>query len=198
MMFRRRQPQSFGERVRVWLWPRQSWSRSLRYVVLRILRVRANPHALALGCAAGVFAACTPLIGGQIVLAALLALTLRANVAAAMLATFFGNPLSWPVIWAGTYVAGTHMIGGGSVITLAEVGIGIDLFWQTLLGPSPEMVKATAAYLWPLFKPMLAGSLPIGLAAGVVIYYMMRTVARAMQTRRAGRIAGPTAQVAAL
>ncbi len=89
MLFKRRQLPSFAERVRLWLWPRRSWSRSLRYVLYRIVRLRANPHSLALGCAAGVFAACTPLIGGQIVLAAMLALALRANVAAAILATFF-------------------------------------------------------------------------------------------------------------
>lgn len=193
MLFKRRMPPSIAERIRVWLWPRRSWSRSLRYVLYRIVRLRTNPHALALGCAAGVFAACTPLIGGQIVLAVLLAFTLRANVPAAILATFFGNPLSWPVIWAATYVAGAHLIGEGSIASVGELQSRVDILWEAVLGQSPEMVAAAAAFIWPVFKPMLAGSLPIGLAAGILIYYMMRAAARAVQQRRSNRVYQPAA-----
>ncbi len=193
MLFKRRTPPSIAERIRVWLWPRRSWSRSLRYVLYRIVRLRTNPHALALGCAAGVFAACTPLIGGQMVLATLLAYSLRANVPAAILATFFGNPLSWPVIWAATYVAGAHMIGDGAAASVGELHSRVDLLWDAMLGQSPEMIAAAAAFVWPIFKPMLAGSLPIGLAAGILIYYMMRAAARAVQQRRKPRLQSPAA-----
>ncbi len=196
MLFKRRVPPSVAELIRVWLWPRRSWSRSLRYVLYRIVRLRTNPHALALGCAAGVFAACTPLIGGQMVLATLLAYAMRANVPAAILATFFGNPLSWPVIWAATYVAGAHMIGEGATTTVGELHSRVGVLWDAVLGQSPEMIAAAAAFVWPIFKPMLAGSLPIGLAAGVLIYYMMRAAARAVQQRRSKRLHSPAAAVA--
>ena len=188
MLFKRRHSPNFSQRVRVWLWPRRSWSRSARYVLHRIARLRANPHSLALGCAAGVFAACTPLIGGQIVLAVLLALTLRANVPAAVLATFFGNPLSWPIIWAATYVTGAHMIGEGAAASVGDLQSRVDVLWNAMLGQSPEIVAASAAFIWPIFKPMLADSLPIGLAAGILIYYMMRTAAGAVQVRRSNRL----------
>ena len=62
-----------------------------------------------------------------------------------------------------------------------------------MLGQSPEMVAAAAAFIWPVFKPMLAGSLPIGLAAGILIYYMMRAAARAVQQRRSDRVYQPAA-----
>ena len=185
MMFKRRERQNSLERIRIWLWPRRSWSRSLRYVMYTIVRLCSNPHALALGCAAGVFAACTPLLGGQIVLATVLAIALRASVPAAVLATFFGNPLSWPLIWPATYVAGVHLIGEGNASDLGDLGMRIDSFWQALLGQSPEMIAAAAAFVWPLFKPMLAGSLPIGLADGFIIYYMMRSAAQNLEVRRA-------------
>ncbi|HRY05982.1 MAG TPA: DUF2062 domain-containing protein [Hyphomicrobiaceae bacterium] len=195
MLFQRRQRPGFTERIRVWLWPRRSWSRSLRYVLIRIVRLRANPHSLALGCAAGVFAACTPLIGGQIVLAAMLALTLRANIPAAILATFFGNPLSWPVIWAATYVAGAHMIGESSLASVGDLHSRIIVLLDAALGQSPELVAAAAAFVWPIFKPMLAGSLPIGLAAGLLIYYMMRAAVRVVQARRSNRLYPPPAAI---
>lgn len=188
MLFKRRRPARFGEKVRVWLWPRRSWSRSLRYVLARIVRLKANAHTLALGCAAGVFVSCTPLIGGQIVLAALLAFSLRASVPAAMLATFFGNPLSWPLIWPATYVAGAHMLGGAPDLSSAELAPRIELLRLALEGQSPELMAAASASAAPVLLAMLAGSLPIGLAAGVAIYYMMRTAAQTAQSRR--RLAG--------
>ena len=68
----------------------------LAYYWRRILRVRATPHEVALGCAAGVFAACTPFLGFQMALAGALAFLLRVSIPAALLGTFIGNPLSWP------------------------------------------------------------------------------------------------------
>lgn len=184
MLFRRRAAPGISERIRVWLWPRRSWSRSLRYVVLRLLRLKADPHALALGSAAGVFAACTPLIGGQFVLAAVLAFALRASVPAAVLATFFGNPLSWPLIWPATYIAGAHMIGGGVAGGLGDVAVYAKLVGQAMAARSPELLAEAGGIVWPVVKPMLVGSLPVGLAAGVLIYYMMRSAVRAFEQRR--------------
>ncbi|MCB1520262.1 MAG: DUF2062 domain-containing protein [Hyphomicrobiaceae bacterium] len=187
MLFKRREHVRVSERLRVWLWPRRSWARSLRYVRLRIVRQRTSPHAIALGCAVGVFVSCTPLIGGQMVLAAILGLMLRASVPAAMLATFFGNPISWPVIWAATYAAGARMIGSGDpggVADITAISDHVGLLWQAVLGQSPEMLAAAGALAWPFMKPMLAGSLPVGLLVGALIYYMMRATARAAQARR--------------
>ena len=49
MLFRRRETESWAERLRVHLWPRRSWSRSSRYVLYRLRRLSASPHAIALG-----------------------------------------------------------------------------------------------------------------------------------------------------
>ncbi|HMM65076.1 MAG TPA: DUF2062 domain-containing protein, partial [Mesorhizobium sp.] len=38
MLFKRRETESLWERLRVWLWPRRSFSRSLQYFSKRILR----------------------------------------------------------------------------------------------------------------------------------------------------------------
>ena len=46
--------------------------RRLAYVYRRLMRVRATPHEVALGCAAGIFAAFTPFLGFQMLLAGVL------------------------------------------------------------------------------------------------------------------------------
>ena len=81
------------------------------YLWRRMMRLHATPHEIALGCAAGVFAAFTPFLGFQMLLAGAIAFVLRVNVPAALLGTFAGNPLSWPAIWAASYVAGAWTLG---------------------------------------------------------------------------------------
>jgi uncharacterized protein len=66
---------------------------------------------VALGCAVGVFAACNPFVGFQIVLAGALAYLLRVSIPGALIGTFVGNPLSWPAIWSASYISGAGLLG---------------------------------------------------------------------------------------
>ena len=94
------------------LWPRRSWNRSSRYVVYRLRRLSDTPHAVALGFAIGVFTAATPFLGTHMVMAVLLAWVIGGSVVAALLGTFVGNPLTYPLIWYSTYEVGNLMLRG--------------------------------------------------------------------------------------
>ena len=76
MLFRRREPEGVWERFRTALWPRRSFTRSVQYLVKRVLRLTATPHAIAAGVAAGVFASWMPFLGFHFVIAAALAFVL--------------------------------------------------------------------------------------------------------------------------
>jgi uncharacterized protein len=166
MLFKSRRRLTLREKIRLIVWPRVSWSRSARYVVKRLLRVKASPHKIAVGCAAGVFASITPLIGVQMVMAGAIALILRGSVAAAMLATFLGNPVSWPLIWGATYALGSAMIGQPGSAEAADLTRG----GQTI---------------WPVIYTMLVGSIPIGLASAAVSYGVVSRAVEAVQAQRA-------------
>lgn len=168
MLFKRREAESFLERLRVSLWPRRSWSRSTRYVVHRIRRLSATPHAVALGFAAGVFAACTPFIGMHMMMAALLAWIVGGSIGAAVLGTFVGNPLTYPIVWVGSYELGSLMLGGGVDRPKIDLSSGI---FQT-------------DQLWPIVKPMSLGALPIGLGLAALSYVVVRPAVNAYQHRR--------------
>ncbi|MEE9590354.1 MAG: DUF2062 domain-containing protein [Hyphomicrobiaceae bacterium] len=150
----------------------------------RLKRLRASPHEVALGCAVGVFVSITPLLGAQMLIAALLAGLLRASAPAAVLGTFFGNPVSWPFIWASTYAVGLQMIRLDGVLDAGNFEQNIMLLWTALLERSPELLNATAALLWPLLLPMLAGSLPLGLLTAAIFYYISRNLIRRWQAHR--------------
>jgi uncharacterized protein (DUF2062 family) len=170
MLFRRREAESFLERMRVHLWPRRSWTRSSRYVIYRLRRLSDTPHAVALGFAVGVFTAVTPFLGTHMVMAALLAWVIGGSVIAAVLGTFVGNPLTYPVFWYSTYEVGSLMLGGGSGKQRIDLSGGI---FQTSIDQ-----------LWPILKPMSLGSIPIGLALAALSYLLVKPMVEAYKHRR--------------
>ncbi len=106
MLFRRRDPADWREKLRVAVWPRRSWGRSIKYLAKRVLRLTASPHAIAGGIAAGVFASFTPYMGLHFLIAFAVAYIIAGNMVAAAMGTFFGNPLSFPVYLGGNLFHG--------------------------------------------------------------------------------------------
>jgi uncharacterized protein (DUF2062 family) len=181
----RRQPQ--GHLSLVLPSPQSRWGQTLRAAARRLVNLRASPHEIALGCAVGAFVSITPLLGVQTIIAVVISLALRASVPAAIIGTFVGNPLSWPFIWVSTYVMGLQIVGLEGAFDPSAVQRNILLLWGALLNPSPQLFDATAALLWPLLWPMLAGSVPIGLLTAAIVYYISRNVVRAWRLRTMNR-----------
>jgi len=154
-----------------------------RFEWRRLLRVRATPHEIALGCAAGVFAACTPFLGFQMLLAAALALVLRVSIPAAFLGTFFGNPLSWPAIWTASYVTGAWMLGRDTAAAAEAIAKSADKLNATFLTSSPDALNAALKGLAPVIEPLIVGGMLVGLIAAVGSYYPTRRAVRVFQSR---------------
>ncbi len=83
-----------------------------RYFYLRLLRLRGNPHAIAIGLAIGVFAGFFPFFGLQTILAILFAIIFQANKIAAAAATWISNPLTYVPIFAFNFHIGQLILGG--------------------------------------------------------------------------------------
>src|SRR6185295_14001430 len=156
MLFRRREEESILGRIRVNLWPRRSWSRSTRYVLYRLKRLSESPHAVALGFAVGVFSAATPFLGTHMVMAALIAWAVGGSIVAAVLGTFFGNPLTYPLLWYTTYEVGHLMLGGRAVKHNIDLSNGI--------------FQSSQARLWQLLKRVSVGCIPAEMECHDVIY----------------------------
>jgi uncharacterized protein (DUF2062 family) len=170
MLFRRREAESFLTRMRVHLWPRRSWGRSSRYVVYRLRRLSAAPHAIALGFAVGVFSAITPFLGTHLIISALLAWLLGGSIVAAMLGTFVGNPLTYPFFWYTTYAVGSYMLGSPGIRKKIDLSSGI--------------FQSSLDHLWPILKPMSVGTIPVGLGAAALAYVIVKPAVEAYQHRR--------------
>ena len=170
MLFDRREPIAFWERIRVSLWPRRSWTRSIKYIYHRLQRLRSTPHAIALGCAFGIFVSFTPFLGCHFVLAGLLSWVSRANIIASALGTFFGNPITYPLIWMSAYKLGSFVLSEEVVIH------SIDL--------STDFMRQLIEQFWSLMLPLAVGGAPLGVMAAVLSYYPVKRLAEVYQRRR--------------
>ncbi|MFK0683018.1 DUF2062 domain-containing protein [Ochrobactrum sp. BD67] len=177
MLFQRRNPPTRKERLRLLVWPRRSFSRSLRYGGKRILRITASPHAVAAGLAVGVFSAFTPFFGFHLIIAIVLAYFLAGNIAAAALGTTLANPLTLPFIWGSTFELGRFIMNGS-----------IDDAPPVRLGRALETMRFDEIWT-PLLKPMLFGSTILGAAFAVVVYFVTRFAVSAFRRRRIERLA---------
>lgn len=177
MLFARRSRPDTAERVRIALWPRRSFARSFNYVKHRVLRLKATPHAIAVGVAMGAFASCTPFIGFHFILAFVLAWAVGGSMVAAAFGTAFGNPVTFPIIWISSFRLGEWLIG-------SEAGVPspleLRLDFETLTG--------SFATLWPTLKLMLVGGVLIGGVVGAVLYILTRQAVLASQNMRAARL----------
>ncbi|MEP1441446.1 MAG: DUF2062 domain-containing protein [Hyphomicrobiales bacterium] len=161
--------------MRVALWPRRSLWRSIKYLMLRVLRLTASPHVIAMGVAAGSFASFTPFLGFHFVIAFAICFFTRGSYVAAATGTFFGNPLTFPFIWGAVLTAGRWVLYGPSREGAPPIKVP-EL--------SADMILNSFDVVWPVIKAMAVGSLPVGIPVAFVIYLIVRKMARIYQKSR--------------
>lgn len=196
-MFKRRDRQGFWTRAWETVYPRGGWLRAISYMWHRLRRLPDTPHRIARGIGIGVFVCFTPFFGLHFVLAALLCWVMRGNVVAAILATFFGNPLTFPIIAAASMKLGGAMLGAGPTDHLGQ-GLA-QVFWGAfkelgdnllaLFTPIDAHWGNLIAFFWEIFLPYLVGGLPLGVIFGLMAYRISAPVIEAYRNRRKGRLA---------
>jgi uncharacterized protein (DUF2062 family) len=173
-------------------WPRGGWTRAFHYVKHRIRRLPDNPHRIARGVGAGVFVSFTPLFGLHFITAFLAAKLARGNILAALLGTFFGNPITFPIIAFFSMKLGKWMLGTRfdevQHQTLANrfMGAAEDLKHNFFAMFTDERAHwGNLSYFYhDIFLPYLIGGLIPGIVAGVVAYYLSEPVIAAYQKHR--------------
>ncbi len=181
MLFRHREPIDFVKRIRLWLWPRRSFSRSFCYIRKRILRISATPHKVALGFAIGIFLACSPLFGMHIILAVFFSWILRGNFAAAIIGTIFSNPLTFLLIVMADYKVGylcLSLFSNVDEISLSQIH---TLFDGLTLSNASRLFKGA----WEsIMRPMFLGGTLLGFIFGGFSYIgVYRAITRFQQKR---------------
>jgi len=195
VVFKRRNPRNFRQRLVNFFIPGGGWGRSASYVMHRLRRLPDSPERIARGIAAGVAVSCTPLFGMHFVASALLAWALRGNILASLLATFFGNPFTFPIIAMSALELGSFLLGVENTLIGKHAIRAFGAVWQELWRNSisiftsePVSWQNMAHFGWDVFAPYMLGGTLIGVVCGVPAYFLSLPLIRAYRNRRMKKI----------
>ncbi|MEL6207658.1 MAG: DUF2062 domain-containing protein [Pseudomonadota bacterium] len=196
MVFKRRDKRSWGRATAEFFWPRTGWARAATYVKHRLQRLPDSPHRIARGIFCGVFVSFTPLYGLHFVASAVLAKVVRGNIVASLLATFFGNPITFPIIAAGSlrlghWILGTDGMRDGGERLGAKFSAAFGDLWRNTKAIFTDDVAhwgGLKVFYSDVFLPYFVGGLIPGLIVAFIAYYMSLPVITAYQNRRRGMI----------
>ena len=194
MVFKRRKPRTYYEAFTESFYPRGGWRRALQYIVHRLRRLPDPAHKISRGIAAGVFACFTPFFGLHFVIAAGLAVLMRGNIMAALLATFFGNPLTFPIIAAVSMELGNWVLGLPHIPLYRIAGAFSDAaveLWRNFMAiftAAPTRWGSLGDFFKTIFFPYLIGGLVPGIATALAAYFLTEPVLHAYQKARVARL----------
>lgn len=194
-MFRRRTKRSWSRQVADFLYPPGGFVRAIRYVAYRLRRLPDPAHKISRGIAVGVFVSFTPFFGFHFLISALLAWAIRGNILASLLATFFGNPLTFPIIASVSVQLGYDILGIPGRVSLpriftafSQAGVGLWSNLHALFTDAPSNWGGMASFFNFVFLPYLVGGLLPGVVCAFIAYALSRPLIGAYQKARIARM----------
>ncbi|KUF11026.1 DUF2062 domain-containing protein [Pseudoponticoccus marisrubri] len=196
MVFKRRDRRPVWQILWETLWPKGGWARAARYVRHRLNRLPDPPEKIARGIFAGVFTSFTPFYGLHFVISAALAFIMRGNMLAAILATFFGNPLTYVPIGVIAMKTGYWLLGLQDRVPPDHKGnlgrkfikAGEDLWdnLRALFTARDANWNDLRIFYDEVFFPYMIGGIIPGIICGIIAYYVSLPLITAYQNRRKG------------
>ena len=159
------------------------FERQIRYYYLRFIRLRGEPHELALGMAFGIFSGMMPILPFQTALAVALALFFKGSKIAAALGTWVSNPLNWYFLYYYSYKLGALILRipeqnaiFSSVMTGIQSGEDAMVVVGKIFGAGGAVIAA-----------FLVGGLVMGTAASIPFYFIFFRIFRSIRLWREAR-----------
>lgn len=176
-MFKRREARKWYESAREGIWPSSGFGRTAKYYQHRVMRLPGSSQSIASGLALGVAVSFTPFFGLHLLFALAIAWLVRANLLAAAIGTLVGNPLTFPLILAGTYHTGLFFLGSNDDRSPADVLSNFNFFDDPL------------GSLHDVLMPFVLGSLPYALVSWVVVYFLVKNFIDSRKKKHAEQVA---------
>ncbi|WP_320175712.1 DUF2062 domain-containing protein [Maridesulfovibrio sp.] len=148
--------------------------RLLKLYYLKLMRINASPHNIAMGVACGVFGGCFPVIPGlplQTVIAVVMAFFTRSSKIAAAIATWISNPFNWLLFYYVQFKIGTFLL---------PIEVQFD--------PAKWQVSDFMEIGWQGVTILIFGGFVLGVPLGIVSYFIALHFIRRYRRRKALRM----------
>ncbi|WP_319759627.1 DUF2062 domain-containing protein [Maridesulfovibrio sp.] len=153
---------------------KEKFKRLFKLYYLKVMRINASPHNIALGVACGVFGGCFPVIPGlplQTVIAVVLAFITRSSKIAAAIATWISNPFNWLLFYYIQFKIGTFFLP-------------IDLAFD----PAKWQVSDFMDIGWQGLSILIFGGAVLGIPLAVISYFIALYFVRRYRKRKTMRM----------
>lgn len=184
MLFQRREREPIQNKIRNLVWPSQGWVRTLKYYKYRAVRIDDSSYSIAAGLAFGCAISFTPAFGTHLIQSAIFCWIFRANWIAAALATTFGNPLTFPVLWSLSGVVGVFLFN------LLGFGDFLEGYYF------PDEINEIGDLPVRFLLPVMLGGYVVGAISYPIFYYPFRAMLRAERAAHKRRLTKKVHEVA--
>lgn len=133
---------------------------SIRKRINSIMLIDASPFKIAAGCALGVFIGLLPIAGLQTVIILLLAMTLKVNKVAALLASSIMNPITFVFIYVLNLRVGLFLVPSNSALSMTEIHVLLKCKDMAMI----------ASYADQLILPLCVGSFVVATISAMLTY----------------------------
>jgi hypothetical protein len=132
-----------------------------RYHLIRLHRLAAVSHDIALGVAFGVLVSFTPFIGFHLILCTVLCILFGGSKVASWIGTIVGNPVTFPLFYWADHQIGSWIIGlfTGTMTQVTNFELNLEQLGS---------MSAWKDLIWPI----LLGGLFLGPLAALVSYHL--------------------------
>lgn len=203
MVFKRRDRRPIWQVVADFFYPRGGWTRAAQYVKHRVRRLPDTPEKISRGIWAGVFTSFTPFYGLHFIVAAIIARLMRGNILAALMGTFFGNPLTYLPIGVAALGTGHWLLGTKPKTEIERslggkfAGAGSDLWhnFVSLFTAQKMDWHGLGIFYNEVFFPYLVGGVIPGVICATFCYYLSVPLIAAYQKRRRNALRAKLAQL---
>ncbi len=144
-----------------------------KYWYLRLVRIKASPHNIAIGLAMGVFAGLLPILPFQTIVAVALAFPVKGSKIAAALGTWISNPLNWVPLYLLFYY----------------IGAALAPFDVPPFDPSQIEMEQMIELGWKFFAAMMIGGLVIAIPSTIISYFLCYKLIEMYRRKRSERLA---------
>jgi len=159
------------------------YSRQIKYYYLRVIRLKGDPHELALGAAFGIFAGMMPIMPYQTALAVTLALFFKVSKITAALGTWISNPLNWYLLYRFSYKIGASILG------FSEKEGALKALMESIKQAEGTMVVVgkIAGAGSAMISSFLLGGVAMGVVAAIPSYFIFLRIFRFIRSWREKR-----------